>query len=171
MEGGYSQSPGCCYHHYQLIIIGIVTIIIAIIIDIIIIRIIPFLIITIIDDLVTLPLCGVTVRNDAAQLLDHLLAMEKMVMIMMMMMIMPMKKKEKVNENGDDEDDDDDKFKRVLSVSLTSSRQSCSFTKVFYIYFLTTCFDDWRPVHVVVFNRQTKHHNKLLTRNLLAPRK
>ena len=44
-------------------------------------------------------------------------------------------------------------FKRVLSISLTSFLAKFQFDKGFYIYFsLTTCFDDWRPVHVVVCN-------------------
>ena len=42
--------------------------------------------------------------------------------------------------------------KRVLSISLTSSWQNCNLTKDFTFIYLTTCFDDWRPVHVVVFN-------------------
>ena len=42
------------------------------------------------------------------------------------------------------------RYKPVLSVSLTSSRQNCNLTANFRFIFLTTCFDDLRPVHVVV---------------------
>ena len=35
------------------------------------------------------------------------------------------------DDDYDDDDDDNDKSKRVLSVSLTSSRQNCNFTKDF----------------------------------------
>ena len=67
---------------------------------------------------------------------------------------------------------DVDHFKRVLSVSLTSSRQSCNFTKGFlHLFSFTTCFDNWCPVHVVVFQRQRKLSSKQKLKKSFGPRK